>query len=261
MIDEFSNLKIPKRATATNVPTLHRLILNLMNGSGVPIVFCGNPEMLDIMQLTLKTARRAENGGVITMGALHPEVWEAMSKRLWKLQLTNKITKWTKESADILYQASRGLPEFAVRGFFEAQRLVIGTGDERLTDIAIRTGAAQAVELSNIILDDSLNQNMLNGSWVPSQSMESSKISASENDEPKSAGLKNKNTRVDQLYDPQRPQHPEFYDALNQIRYDSYLIPTDCNPTLLREADEHDDVMQWLIKNQIILEDVVGLSI
>jgi len=261
VIDEFSNLKIPKRATASNVPTVHRLILNLMNGSGVPIVFCGNPEMLDIMQLTLKTARRAENGGVITMGSMHPKVWSAMSKRLWKLQVTNEVTPWGQENADILYQASRGLVEIAVRGFFEAQRLVIGTDDERLTGIAIRTGVAQAIELSNKTLDYSINQNIHDGNWVPNQGVDSCNISVPEYDKLKASVTENKTTRERKLYDPQRPQHPEFYDALNKMRYDSCLIPDKCNPTLLREAYQQDTAIQWLIDNRVILEDIVTLNI
>lgn len=153
ILDEFSNLKLPKKATSENVPLLLKLILNLMNGSGVPSIFCGNPEMLDAIQLTLKTARRAENGGVIVMGPMLHAVWNALSKWLWPLQVTSHVTPWNEDLAMVLYEASRGLVEIAVRGFFEAQRLVIGSGDERLTSVAIQTGVMNAIQLSNKTLD------------------------------------------------------------------------------------------------------------
>jgi len=261
VIDEFSNLRLPKKTTVDNVPTLHKLILNLMNGSGVPIVFCGNPEMLDVMQLTLKTARRAENGGVITLGQLHPDVWKAMSKRLWKLQLTNEITPWNRSLSDVLYQASRGLAEFAVRGFLEAQRLVIGTGDERLTDTAIRTGVAQAIEFSNKLLDYSVAQNMIDGNWVPNQGVKPNDTSSANNNDVTISCRKNASKRNVELNDPYRPQHPEFYDVLNQMRYNSSLVPSDSKPALIRDAGEEDDLMRYLIEQNVILDDVINLNI
>ncbi len=256
VLDEFSNLRLPQRATADNVPPLLKLILNLMNGSGVPFLFSGNPEMLDVLKLTLKTARRAENGGVIEMDPLFPEEWTTLSKRLWTLQATNHVSLWTEQAAKHLYEASRGLVEIAVRGFFEAQRLVIGTGDERLTDTAIEMGAAKAIQLSNETLDWSVTQNIVDGNWEASNASGETSNS-SKNEESSSAQTqapKNDRSRGS-LNDPYRTQHPEFEDVVGRFRKSGSMLADDARPDLLREAVDDDTLVQSLIDQDVILDD------
>ncbi|MDH5654250.1 MAG: hypothetical protein OEZ39_20540, partial [Gammaproteobacteria bacterium] len=194
--------------------------------------------MLDILQVCLKSARRAENGGVITMGALSPAVWTAMSKRLWRLQVTSKETLWRKELADILYEASRGLVALAVRGFFEAQRLVIGTGNEELTSTVVRAGATEAIILSNSTLDWSIDQNTIENKWLsfkpktPYQTKPTIDVRISTDiQEPVD------NDCAKKLYDPERPQHPEFAERLSKLQKFSKLIPDRCLVFQLQDVE------------------------
>jgi hypothetical protein len=260
VIDEFSNLKLPKKATPDDVPTLTRLILNLMNGAGVPILFCGNPEMIDIVQLSLKTARRAENGGVVTMGPLHLAVWEALSKRLWALQMTDCITPWSKRQADKLNKASRGLVEIAVRGFFEAQRLVIGSGDERLTDVVIAEGAAKAIALSDKTLDWSVSQNITDTLWVPIE-IPDPEIENNSDTQEKPKISKKRATGTRSIFDPYRPQHPEFEPTITQMLYKPRLISEQCHRSILRDAIDEENILVKLSDENLIFEDVLSLEL
>lgn len=259
VLDEFSNLKLSQRATADNVPPLLKLILNLMNGSGVPFLFSGNPEMLDVLKLTLKTARRAENGGVIEMDPLFPEEWTKLSKRLWKLQVTNHVSPWTEQAAKHLYEASRGLVEIAVRGFFEAQRFVIDTGDERLTNTAIEMGAAKAIQLSNDTLDSSVKQNIIDGNWEASNaSVETSNSSKSEGSSSvRAKAPKHDRSRVS-LNDPYRTQHPEFVEIVGRLRKSGSMLADDARPDLLRDAADDSTLVQSLIDQNVILDDLLS---
>ena len=257
VLDEFSNLKLPRRAKADNVPPLLKLILNLMNGSGVPFLFSGNPEMLDVLKLTLKTARRAENGGVIEMDPLYPEEWLTLSKRLWSLQVTNHVSPWTEEAARHLYEASRGLVEIAVRGFFEAQRLVIGSGDERLTDTVIEMGAARAIQLSNEMLDVSVTENIVDGRWEASNAAAETRNS-SKKIEASSGQTQTPEIKLARhgLNDPYRTNHLEFEGAIDRLRKSGTMLTRDSHPDLLREAVDDNTLIQSLIDQDVILEDL-----
>lgn len=261
VLEEFSNLRLPKKATFENIPPLLKLILNLMNGSGVPVLYTGNEEMFETLQFTLKTARRSENGGVIEMGPMHKATWAAISKRLWKLQITNTNTSWSEESANKLYEASRGLVEIAVRGFFEAQRLVIGTDDERLTPTIIEQGAINAIRLSNKTLDWSVSQNYKDGMWSPKvEEASENKIKLKTKAYIDENINKNKVESIG-LNDPSRPQHPEFVDSINNLRDKSPLIPNYVRHSLLRDICVEDDMINELSNQNIFLEDMYVFNI
>lgn len=261
VIDEFSNMRLPKSASEKNIPTLHKLLLNLMNQSGVPIVFCGNPEMYELVKLTLKNARRAENGGVTWLGKLLPEVWEAVSRRLWRLQVTIPITEWNEKNAKILYEAGKGIIDFMVRGFFESQKLVIGSDDERLTESVLRSGVAKAIELSR----DSLNYNA-----VSLDSDDIVDVSGGEDETPMDTAIvvdnsdnlgTSKASKEELLLDPMRPMHPELFDAVNQLRYKSSLVPRGKTQSILRDSHKQSEIIDFLIKKEIILDDLIDLKI
>lgn len=263
VLDEFSNLKLPRSATPANVPTLLRLILNLMNGSGVPCIFSGNPEMLDVLQLSLKTARRAENGGVIEMAPLHQDVWRALSKRLWTLQLTRQVTPWSEEGSRHLYDASRGLVEIAVRGFFLAQRAVIGSDDERLTEAVLSAGAMEAIRISNNVLDWSVQQNRVDSHWVPSAPPQAFDADSTSTAKPRARTktTKSKARSRKGVCDPRRIQHPEFKSAIETLREEGSLIPDQVKPSLLRNAYGGDDLIQALAESGLLLVDPLEMGL
>lgn len=261
VLDEFSNLTLPKKTSSENVPPLLKMILNLMNGSGVPVLYSGNEEMLETLQFTLKTARRGENGGVISMGPLHKATWAALSKRLWKLQVTNINTPWSGESAKCLYEASRGLVEIAVRGFFEAQRLAIGTHDERLTLPIIEQGAINAIQLSNKTLDWGATQNFKDGKWSPKIIVSSKAIQKTKSKDYINESINKNKVESIGLNDPYRPQHPEFVESLDNLRFKSPLIPSHVRHSLLRDICSDNDIIDELINQNIILEDVLGMDV
>ncbi len=261
VLEEFSSISLPKKASQENMPPLLKLILNLMNKSGVPVMYTGNEEMLETLQFTLKNARRAENGGVIAMGPMHRATWQAVSKRLWKLQVTNTHTPWSEEFANVLYEASRGIVDIAVRGFFEAQRMVIGAKDERLTPTVIEQGAINAIRLSNKTLDWSATQNYKDGIWSPRINEPKNSINKSKNKEYIHESINKNKVESIGLNDPLRPQHPEFLDSINKLKDRSPLIPADVRHSLLRDICGEDDMIDELRNQNITLEDVFDLNI
>lgn len=261
ILEEFSNIGLPKKTSNEYMPPLLKFILNLMNGSGVPILFDGNEEMLKTLQHTLKNSRRSENGGVVFMGPMHKVTWQAVSKRLWKLQVTNTHTPWSADSVNVLYEASRGLVEIAVRGFFEAQRLVIGAQDERLTPTVIEQGAINAIRLSNKTLDWSATQNYKDGIWSPGINEPQNSVNKSKNKAYIDESINKNKVESIGLNDPLRPQHPEFLKSINKLRDRSPLIPVDVRHSLLRDICGEDDMFDELRNQNITLEDVFGLNI
>ncbi|ODA30866.1 ATP-binding protein, partial [Veronia pacifica] len=147
VIDEMQNLKFKRTGGENNLlKFLHRLV----NKLGVPVFFIANPPFDQSLIKELKAARRAESGYHYTMSILVRESvsWNAFIEQLWNYQWTNVYTELTEELNDTLHMLSVGNIDMASRTYREAQRLLIGSHDERITSSALQAGYESACGLS-----------------------------------------------------------------------------------------------------------------
>jgi len=246
VVDEMSNLEAPKNGHAH---PLLSFILNLINRSGVPFLFVGNPDMRDVFTQTLRIARRAENGGYINMQPMAKSVWDEYIKALWSIQATDVITPLDGTLANEFRILSKSTPDLASRTFQEAQKCVIGTKDERITLGALQEGQRRALALSKDLLIFS-NQNESNQSSNTND--DSAKVALNPVDNNKGTNKRNSNKKL--LSDPDRPQHPEFSEKLLNLLTMDRLPLDDLNPRFLVSLSDSEDIMKELSDNELLLD-------
>lgn len=154
VIDEIQNLNLNNEKLRA---VFLQFILVLINRTGVPVVFLGNPEVFEIFSASLKNARRAESGGVFKVDDPSLEKWTMFAEHLWKYQWTNPTTPFSFELSEQLRRLTTGLPDFAVRTFREAQNLVIGTSNEVISEAVLNEAFHRACFLSSSALSERRN--------------------------------------------------------------------------------------------------------
>ncbi len=241
VIDEMQNLKFKRTGGENNLlKFLHRL----MNKLGVPIFFVANPPFDDSLIKELKAARRAESGYHHTMSVLKRDSvsWNAFVEQLWNYQWTNVYTDLTKDLNDKLHSLSIGNIDMASRTYREAQRLVIGSDDERITPATLEAGNALACGLSRqteevIILKSTIT-------FLPKG--------------------KQRNTRrkekpavktIDWTGDITKPQHPEFAPQLVELVEAVDLISRIKDPDLFQQAASIENPIRYLKSRNVVLDD------
>ncbi|MCP3930835.1 MAG: ATP-binding protein [Bacteroidetes bacterium] len=150
VIEDASNLHLPRNG---NGNPLMVFLLNFIVESGIPVIFIGNPEMSEVFTQSLKVARRSEKGGYIYMGPMDKKVWDGYAKILWRNQATNVWTPFSNKLGETLKDLSRSVPDLASRTFIEAQKIVIGSPDERITEASLIEGQRRALALTKHTLD------------------------------------------------------------------------------------------------------------
>ncbi|MRI31376.1 ATP-binding protein [Endozoicomonas sp. OPT23] len=268
VIDEMQNVSI---TNAGGYKKLLAFLLNLINRSGVPIVFCGNPEMIPIFKRKFKIARRLEAGGYIQMEAMEPSVWKLFMRSMWKYQWTNIVTPLSEGLMDKLYDLSEGIIDIAIRIYMEAQEIVIGSNDEKInidvlekayqnvcpfTDKGLSLLKTADENLIRSIYDDILNDD--DCSWLQQNSMiynekphreECNNAKLNENSHCKSK------SKMMIKGDLSRPHHQEFESAIYKVINCDSLDDVISNPTLLRNALDEDDVISYLYSKDILIND------
>lgn len=260
VIDEIQNLNVGK---AGGAETLLNFVLNLINKSGVPILFCGNPDINSVFSQTLRNARRLEAGGYIRMGRINnTEVWELFCEELWALQWTNVETPYSKDLSLHLYQLSCGIIDIAVRVFKKAQELVIGSSDERLTLDLLNHAYQKECPLTGDILESYRNKELNNAvEAVESLSQTKGQTKCNEaglanaenyqnsNTAPKS---RNKSTITGDLT---RAHHPEFSskiaEVLNAAEFSCRIDLTD----IYRQASYEESPLDYLRDKELVYDD------
>jgi ABC-type dipeptide/oligopeptide/nickel transport system ATPase subunit len=242
VIDEMQRLVFKRTGGENN---LLNFLHSLVNKLGVPIFFCANPPFDETLARTLKSARRAESGGHFEMQApkRDSESWLAFIEQLWNYQWTNKYTELSEELSNKLYELSVGNLDMASRTYREAQRVVIGTVDERITCATLESGYAIACGLS------------------------------SKTEEVKSAKLDRKLPRgairragsktvvdlpsVDKTGDITKPQHSEFAFKMVEI-VDAVDLPSRINdPDIFQQAAASASPLKFLTSRNLVLTDPV----
>ncbi|NRF27447.1 ATP-binding protein [Vibrio coralliilyticus] len=240
VIDEMQNLKFKRTGGENN---LLRFLHRLMNKLGVPLFFVANPPFDQSLVKELKAARRAESGYHHTMSVLARDSasWNAFVYQLWQYQWTNVYTELTEELNDALHALSVGNIDMASRTYREAQRLVIGTDDERITPATLVSGNAAACGLSR----QTEEVNELKEAILLPKGRKRSTRSAN------NSVVKT----VDKTGDITKPQHPEFASKLIELVDAVDLKSRIDDPDLFQQAAGLEDPMRYLRSREIVIDD------
>lgn len=251
VIDEMQNLNLAKTGGADR---LLGFIHNLVNNLGIPILFCANPPFNQLLSRTLKAARRAESNGYFDVVLMeNNSVWELFIEELWELQWTNVRTPLTGELNDKLYELSVGNMDLAVRIFREAQRYIIGCGDERITGELLEHAASIAIKASKTVTDEIRRER---SSTALRRARKTTSL-------PASADLaRTQKTELVAIEgvpqsipgDLSRPHHPEFADALTILQTADDLFERIDNPDLMQHAAAEEKPLELLRQEGVFCE-------
>ncbi|GAA5187142.1 ATP-binding protein [Ferrimonas gelatinilytica] len=254
VIDEMQNLNLAKSGGSDR---LLGFLHNLVNNLGIPLLFCANPPFDELLSKSLKAARRAESGGYFDVNLLGQRngEWELFVEELWELQWTNVVTPLTEALSNKLYELSVGNMDLAVRTFREAQQVIIGSLDERLTEEVLEKGASIAIRASKSARDELAHVKKLNllkrKKKAKAERSEETKANSS-----KKAAVAAMDGKLVQIPgDLSRAHHPEFADMLTALQHADDLYEQIPDPDLIQRASEEDDPLDSLRKAGVFCED------
>jgi len=239
VIDEMQRLQFKRTGGENN---LLNFLHSLVNKLGVPLFFCANPPFDKTLAKTLKAARRAESGGYFTMEPLTRDSagWDCFVHELWDLHWTNITTELTEELNDKLFELSVGNLDMAHRIYRDAQKLVIGSGDERITIAVLEQAHVSACGLSSKT-DEIIQLREKNA--LPRRKKTTTKVTSLHENKKTTSSKK-------VIGDITRPQHPEFEIQLRELQSAIDIPDRITDPDLLRRAlDESDPVVYFKDKN------------
>jgi hypothetical protein len=240
VIDEMQNLQFKRTGGENNLlKFLHRLV----NKLGVPLFFVANPPFDLTLVKELKAARRAESGYHHKMSVLARESasWKVFIDQLWNYQWTNVYTKLTDELNDSLHLLSVGNIDMASRTYREAQRLVIGCADERITVTTLEAGNAIACGLSR---QTNEVKELISSIVLPTgKQRRSMKVDTQEV------------PTVDKTGDITKPQHPEFSSKLIELLGAVDLLDRIKDPDVFQQATGLEDPIAFLRQQKLMLDD------
>jgi len=240
VIDEMQNLKFSRTGGENNLLNfLHRLV----NKLGVPLFFVANPPFDQTLVTELKAARRAESAYHHTMSVLAKESdsWKVFIAQLWNYQWTNVYTELTEELNDSLHKLSVGNVDMASRTYREAQRLLIGSENERITTSTLEAGNAVACSLSK-----------------QTEEVEKLKIAITLPNGKQRKTTKfdtQKTLSVDKTGDITKPQHPEFSPQLIELLGAVDLSSRIKDPDIFQQAAGLEDPIRFLRQKKMMLDD------
>ena len=251
VIDEMQNLNLAKTGGADRlIAFLH----NLVNNLGIPLLFCANPPFNKLLEQTLKIARRAESSGYVDVELLkNDEEWELFVDELWGLQWTNIRTPLTKSLSDKLYDLSVGNLDLAMRVYKEAQRQVIGSGDERVNESVLEHAANITIRASKTSVDKIKRDNKL--SLLKRKKVKKSVLNHY-NAVPQKQELTHHDKRLVAIPgDLSRPHHPEFAEQLNELRILDTFIEQISDPDMIQRAAKQIDALSYLKTQRLLCDE------
>ncbi|WP_067515886.1 ATP-binding protein [Endozoicomonas ascidiicola] len=243
VIDEIQAISVAKSGGAAN---LLGFLLNLKNKCGIPIVLSGNLEARGLLETTFRIARRAESGGYIEMQRLsYNEMWQYFVEEIWCLQWTNTKTELTDSLSRKLFDLSTGVFDIAARIYRKAQEMVIGSGDEIITEQVLESAYNAACQLTSSDLTLYRRRVRQRISDDRQQNNEANTKNDSE--------AKPKKNYI--AGDVTRPQHPEFNEKLVELKSGIDLISQMKDPDLLRNSLDEEDQVAFLTKKGVLCKD------
>jgi len=240
VIDEMQNLQFKRTGGENN---LLRFLHRLVNKLGIPLFFVANPPFDESLIKELKSARRAESAYHRKMSALSKdsESWKAFINQLWNYQWTNIYTELNGELNSALHRLSVGNIDMASRTYREAQRLIIGDEDERITVSTLEAGNAVACGLSRQtkeVIELKVKMNLPSGK--PRRRQKADQV---------------REINVDKTGDITKPQHPEFSAKLIEVIDAVDLSSRIKNPNLFQRAADLDNPIACLRSRGVLLDD------
>lgn len=244
VIDEMQRLVFRRTGGENN---LLNFLHSLVNKLGVPIFFCANPPFNETLAKTLKAARRAESGGYFEMESLKRDStgWEYFVNELWDLHWTNITTELTDDLNDKLFELSVGNLDMAHRIYRDAQRLVIGSGDERINIAVLEQAYISACGLSSKT-EEVRQQRQIN--ILPRREVRNK----TEKELPQENQLV-QDKRI--AGDITRPQHHEFEQHLRDLQNAINLPIRIADPDLMRRAVDEDNPLDYFKDKNILCDD------
>lgn len=243
IIDEMQNLNLAKTGGADR---LLSFIHNLLNKLGVPILFCANPPFDNLLSKELKAARRAESNGYFDVELMENDsVWALFIEELWELQWTNVKTPLSKALNDKLHNLSIGNMDLAVRIFSEAQRCVIGSGDERITGDLLEYAASVAMKASKLVVGEIRRERLISTLRREGRAP-SSPTSHDANPVQQNIVVAVGGVLQSIPGDLTRPHHHEFADALTALQHADSLFERIADPDLIQRASSEEEPLESL---------------
>lgn len=244
VIDEMQNLNLAKAGGADR---LLGFLHNLVNNLGIPILFCANPPFDELLSKSFKSARRAESSGYFDVELMkNDDEWELFVDELWCLQWTNVETPLTPSLNNKLYSLSAGNMDLAVRIYYSAQKAIIGSSDERITEEVLDLGASIAIRATKQLTEEMRKKNAI--SILKRNRKEGNAELNNHRSEDSSSKevINTKSKTVTIPGDLTRPHHPEFADALTEIGLAEDLINRVLDTSLIQRASEEANALETL---------------
>ena len=245
VIDEMQNLEFSRTGGENN---LLKFLQNLVNKLGVPIFFCANPPFDESLSKTLRNARRAESTWYFQMFPLERdgEDWTDFIEELWHLQWTDVPTKLTKALNDKIYELSVGSMDMACRIYREAQRLIIGSGDEYISIPVLEDAHEISCALSSKTSEVIARKLKI----TKPRRKDKSKIIQGDNEN--KVGKQPK--RVNDI---NRIQHFEFKEELSELQSTTNLMDDTSDPDLIRRGFDEDSLIEYFKKQDVLFDELL----
>lgn len=125
VIDELQNIAYRK-----NGIRFINFLVQLINAAGVSICMVGTPRVLQVLQQEFRSARRTT--GLIYDRLPDDKEFALLLHGLWHYQYTRFATDLTSEMQSWLYRKTQGIPDVLVKLLYNAQKLCILDGREKL---------------------------------------------------------------------------------------------------------------------------------
>ncbi|WP_394245206.1 ATP-binding protein [Vibrio astriarenae] len=257
IIDEMQNLNLAK---AGGGDRLLGFLHNLVNNLGIPILFCANPPFDELLSKSFKAARRAESSGYFDVELMkNDDEWELFVDELWALQWTNTETHLTEQLSDKLYQLSAGNMDLAVRIYSAAQKSVIGTKDERITEEVLELGANNAIRATKSITEKMRVKQKVNLLKRNRNSIAQSEADGQNGSLPQKVVVTSQSQPMTIPGDLSRPHHPEFFEVLTELQSSENLHDLVLDMDLIQRAAVDDEPIESLSKAGILCDDPLSI--
>jgi hypothetical protein len=253
VIDEMQNLNLAKAGGADR---LLGFLHNLVNNLGIPLLFCANPPFEELLSKSFKAARRAESSGYFNVELMkNDDEWELFVDELWSLQWTNIETPLTPSLSSRLYTLSAGNMDLAVRIYYAAQKTIMGSADERITEEVLELGASVALHVTKPYTEELRKKQKISilkrKRDFAITDKDSSKQVCFEQKEVLNTGSK----LVTIPGDLTRPHHPEFAEALSELVHAEDLANRVFETSLIQRAAEMEDPLENLNASGVLCDD------
>lgn len=253
VIDEMQNLNLAKAGGADR---LLGFLHNLVNNLGIPLIFCANPPFDDLLSKSFKSARRAEGSGYFDVELMdNDEEWELFVDELWCLQWTNVETPLSTSLSNSLYSLSAGNMDLAVRIYYSAQKAIIGSSDERITEEVLELGANIAIRATKKLTEKMRKEQKIS---ILKRNKEDNNLVSKNNRIEKTASKEIIKTEFKPATIPgdlTRPHHPEFIEALTEIEFAEELNHKVLDPDLIQRASQESDPLESLRFAGVLCDD------